>query len=186
MWDSSWPSFNETIPVDIGSSSKNLSWKKKYITLRSVSINDRFSFFRHRFTSLTFDQNIRLSVWHQIIYSHSGDCTRVPWESLTSMVMSLSLVNGSHNWPVIKWFLLCSNSNHCNHMDRIILCGRRDEDPWYLFSAHWFPQVAMEFYISSVEPHLYGRGYAKICVCMTYIYIVYMVAMFKFGIWGQM
>ena len=83
------------------------------------------------------------------------------------MVISLALVNGSHHWPVIKWFLPCSTSDHCNDMDRIVLCGRRDKDPGYLFSAHCFPQVAMEFFISSMDPNLYGRGYAQICVCMT-------------------
>ena len=30
-----------------------------------------------------------------------------------------------------------------------------------------FPQVAMEFCISSMDPHLYGHGYAQICTYMT-------------------
>ena len=93
------------------------------------------------------------------------DCTRAPWESLTSMMISLALVNASHHWPVIKWFVPCSNSDHSNHMDRIVFCGRRDEDPEYLFKALIaFPQVVMEFCISSMDPHLYGHGYARICV----------------------
>ena len=99
-----------------------------FSTLRSVCLNDRFSFSRHRFTSLTFDRQNRLGVRHQDIYSHSVDCTRVPWESLTLMVISFALVNGSHHWPVIKWFLPCSTSDHCNHMDRMALCGTQDED----------------------------------------------------------
>ena len=102
------------------------------------------------------------------MYSHSVDCTRVPWESFTSMVISLALVNGSHHWSVIKWFLPCSTSDHCNHMDIIVLFGRQDEDPGYLFKACIaFPHVAMDFCISSMDPHLYGRGYDQICVCMT-------------------
>ena len=76
-------------------------------------------------------------------------------------------VNGSHHWTVIKWFLTCSTSDHCNHMDRIVPCGRQDEDPGYLFSAHCFPQDAMEFCIASMDPHLYGRCFAQICVCTT-------------------
>ena len=32
----------------------------------------------------------------------------------------------------------------------------------------------------SMDPHLYGRGCSNIFVCITYIYIVYMVAMSKF------
>ena len=86
-----------------------------------TSMKDFFAF-ANRFTSLIFYWKIWLSVRHQIIYSHSGDFTRVPWESLTLMVISLALVNGSHNWPVIKWFLPCLTSIHCKHMDRIILC----------------------------------------------------------------
>ena len=39
-----------------------ISPRNKFSTLRSVCPNDRFSHFRHRFTSLTFDQNIQLSV----------------------------------------------------------------------------------------------------------------------------
>ena len=109
-----------------------------------------FLAFNNRLPSLDSDWNIPLIVRLQLIYSHSWDCTRVPWESLKSMVISLALVNGSHHWPVIKWFLPCSTSNHCNHMDRIILCRRWDEDPRYVFKALIaFPQVTMEFYIST-------------------------------------
>ena len=141
MWDSSWPSFDEIVLVNIRSSSRNQSQKQKFSTLKSVCLNDRFSCSQHRFTSLTFDRQNRLGVRHQDIYSHLVDGTRVPWESLTLMVISLALVNGSHHWPVIKWFLPCLTSDHCNHMDRIVLCGRRDEDPGYLFKrAHCFSQ----------------------------------------------
>ena len=137
-------------------------------TLRFVCINARSSHFRLKFTSLTFDRWIQLSVRHQIIYSHLGDCTRVPWESSTSMVISLALVNGSYHWPVIKWFLSCSMSRPCNRTDRIVLCGRWDKDAGYLLSVHCFPQVTMEFCMSpSMDPHLYVRGCAHIFVCMT-------------------
>ena len=181
MWDSSWPSFDETIPIDISSLSRNQSQKQKLSTLRSVCLNDRFSCSQHRFTSLTFNRKIRLSVQHQIIYSHAGYCTMVLSKSLALMVISIALVNGSHHWPVIKWFLPCQKSRHCNHMDRIVLCGRRDEDPRYLFKALIaFPKIAMEFCIYSMDPHLYGHGYAQICVCMTQIYIVCLVPMSKF------
>ena len=107
--------------------------------MRSICLNDRFSHSRHRFTSLTFDRENRLGVQHMDTYSHLVDCTRVPWESLALMVISLALVNGSHHWLVIKWFLPCSTSDHCNHMDRIVLCGRRDKDHGCLFeSTHRF------------------------------------------------
>ena len=77
---------------------QELVLETKLSTLRSVCLNDRFSRFQQRFTSFTFDWKIRLSFWHQIIYSHSQDCTRLPWESLTLMVISLTLINGSHHW----------------------------------------------------------------------------------------
>ena len=51
-----------------------------------------------------------MSVWHQLIHSHSLECTSVPWESLSSLVISLVFVNGIHQWPVMKWFLPCLTS----------------------------------------------------------------------------
>jgi hypothetical protein len=48
------------------------------------------------FSLSTLDQEISLSVRPQLIDSHSLDCTSVPWESLTLMVISLALVNGIH------------------------------------------------------------------------------------------
>jgi hypothetical protein len=55
-----------------------------------------FFSFDSGFTSLTPDRKIPSSVRLQLIYSHLMDCTTVPWESLTSMVISLTLVNGLH------------------------------------------------------------------------------------------
>ena len=56
-----------------------------------------FLAFDSGFTSLTPDRKIPSDVRHQLIYSHSMDCTMVPWDSLTSMVISLALVNGYIN-----------------------------------------------------------------------------------------
>ena len=53
-----------------------------------------FLAFDSGFTSLTSDRKIPPSVQPHLIDSHSLDCTRVPWESLTSLVISLALVNG--------------------------------------------------------------------------------------------
>ena len=55
-----------------------------------------FLAFDNRFSLLTPDRKIPPSVRSQLIDSHSLDCTSVPWESLTLMVTSLSLVNGIH------------------------------------------------------------------------------------------
>ena len=50
-------------------------------------------------------------------------------------------------------------------MDRLVLCGRWDEDPRHLFKALIaFPQVAMEFCISSMDPHLYSHGCSNLCL----------------------
>jgi hypothetical protein len=52
-----------------------------------------FLTFDSGFTSLTPDRKIPSNVQLQLTHSHSMDCTRVPLESLTSMVISLTLVN---------------------------------------------------------------------------------------------
>ena len=52
-----------------------------------------FLAFDSGFPSLTPNRKIPSYVRLQLIYSHSMDCTRVPWESLTSMLISLALVN---------------------------------------------------------------------------------------------
>jgi hypothetical protein len=56
-----------------------------------------FLAFDSGFSLLTPDREIPPSVQVQLINSHSLDCTRVPWESLTLMVISLTLVNGFIN-----------------------------------------------------------------------------------------
>jgi hypothetical protein len=61
------------------------------------ALMESFLAFNSGFTSLTPDRKIPSDVRHQLIYSHSMDCTMVPWESLTSMVISLALVNGFIN-----------------------------------------------------------------------------------------
>ena len=107
------PPLMRLFPLTSSHHPKKIFLETKLSTLRSVCLNDRFSRSQHRFTSLTFDRQNQLGVRHQDTYSHSVDCTRVPWESLTLMVISLALVNGSHHWSVIKWFLPCSTSDHC-------------------------------------------------------------------------
>jgi hypothetical protein len=49
-----------------------------------------FLTFDSGFTSSTPARNIPLTVRLQLTNSHSMDCTRVPWESLKSMVISLA------------------------------------------------------------------------------------------------
>jgi hypothetical protein len=67
-----------------------------FSTLELACLNGKFLTFDSGFTSLTPDREIPSSVRHQLIYSQSMDCTIVPWESFTLMVISLALVNGIH------------------------------------------------------------------------------------------
>jgi hypothetical protein len=55
-----------------------------------------FFAFDSGFTSLVPAREILSSVRPRLIYSHLFDCTRVPWGSLTSLVISLALVNIFH------------------------------------------------------------------------------------------
>ena len=171
MWDSSGP---PSMRLFLSTSAHNLgiSLRNKFSTLRSVCLNDRFSCSRKMFTSLNFVLKIPLSVRHQNIYSHLVDCTRAPWESLTIRVIFLALVIGSHHWRAIKWFLPCSTSDHCNHMDRIVLCGRWDEYPGCLLeSTHSF--------LPKLRWHILYEVPAWIHICMV-------VAMLKFAsVWHR-
>jgi hypothetical protein len=55
-----------------------------------------FLAFDSGFSLLTLDREILPSVQLHLTNSHSLDCTSVPWESLTLMVISLALINGIH------------------------------------------------------------------------------------------
>ena len=69
-------------------------------------------YFRQQFYIINLWSNDSTNVRPQLIYSHSLECTKVPRESLTLMVISPALVNGLPHWPVIKWFLPCSTPRH--------------------------------------------------------------------------
>ena len=64
--------------------------------LGPTCLNHRLLRFQHVFTSLNLDWNILPSVRPHVLYSHLGGCTKICWESLTSMVISLTLVNNLH------------------------------------------------------------------------------------------
>jgi hypothetical protein len=86
-----------------------------------------------------------MNVRPQLIYSHSLECTRVPWESLTSLVISLALV---------KWFTSMTGNQVVStmfdikssiHMARFVPHRDRDEDPGLgIHSVMCFSQAAME------------------------------------------
>jgi hypothetical protein len=96
MWDTSRPSCDESCSVDFNTLSV-IKTEKLFSTLKLACLNRKFLAFDSGFTSLTPDRGIPSSVRHQLIYSKSMDCTIVPWESLTLMVISLALVNGYIN-----------------------------------------------------------------------------------------
>jgi hypothetical protein len=95
MGDTSRPSCDESCSVDIITLSE-IETYKLFSTLELACLNGKFLAFDSGFTLLTSDRKIPLIVRHQLIYSQLMDCTIVPWESLTSMVISLALVNGIH------------------------------------------------------------------------------------------
>ena len=123
-------------------------------------LNGHLPCFQHDFTSLALDWNISLSVQLQVLYSHSMVCIEIPWESLTSMVISLTLVNILHHWIVIKWFLPCLTSRHCNQMVRFILFRVHLED---LEFAHIFPRLWWSLFESYyTNPLCLGCGHVII------------------------
>ena len=70
------------------------------------------------------------SVRLQVIYSHLTDCTWTSWKSLTSMMIFLALVNGIHQWPVIKWIIPCSTSSPSFTWLRVMSFGMGNWRPW--------------------------------------------------------
>jgi hypothetical protein len=95
MGDTLRPSCDEFCSVDFSTLS-GVKTYKSFSTLKLACLNGKFLTFDSRFTSWTSDQKSPSGVRHQLIYSQSMDCTIVPWESLTLMVISLALVNGIH------------------------------------------------------------------------------------------
>jgi hypothetical protein len=85
-----------------------------------------FLAFDSGFTSLTPDQKILSDVQIQIIHSHSKDCTRVPWESLTYLLTVSSMTGNQVVSTMFDFYT-------CNHMVRFVLLGDEIEYPGYHF-----------------------------------------------------
>jgi hypothetical protein len=110
MGNTSRPSFDESFPIYFN----HHQWiwiRNQLVPWELHASMAGLLAFDNRFTSLTFDWMIPW-MFDFGSFSHSLDCTRVPWESLTSLVISLALVNDLPHWSVIKWFLPCSTSKH--------------------------------------------------------------------------
>jgi hypothetical protein len=93
MGDTSRPSCDEFCSIDFSSLSR-IKTRNYLVPWNLHASMTCFFAFDSGFTSLTPDRKIPSDVRHQLIYSHSMGCTIVPWLSLTSMVISLALVNG--------------------------------------------------------------------------------------------
>ena len=54
-------------------------------------------------------------------------------------------------------------------MDIIVLCGKQDEDPGYILNHSLLSLGCDGIHCMSpsMDPHLYGRGCAQICVHLT-------------------
>jgi hypothetical protein len=95
MWDTLRPSCDESFLVDFNSLS-GIRIRNQLVPWNLHASMVGFLAFDNGFSLLTLDREIPSSVRPHLIDSHSLDCTRVPWESLTLMVISLALVNGIH------------------------------------------------------------------------------------------
>jgi len=96
MGDTPWPSFHEFVPVKFNTLSRSYNYKQISALEPLHTSMVCFLTFDSRFTPLSPDQTISRNVQHHLIDLHLSDCTRVPWESLTLLVISLTLVIGIH------------------------------------------------------------------------------------------
>ena len=77
----------------------------------------------HGNSSMSLDRYILEVARHQHIYSHFARCTWVTWNSLTSLLSCLALVNDIHQWPVIQWLLFMLNIDTFIRMTIIVPSG---------------------------------------------------------------
>jgi len=69
------------------------------------------------------------------------------------MMIFLALVNGIHQWPVIKWILPCSTSSPFIHMVKnYVIFVWEIEDPGMLPIVTFSTQVAMEWLYGHIDP----------------------------------
>ena len=136
-----------------------------------------FISFNSGISSVASDWNISLSVQLQFLYSHSKECTEIIWESLTSIVISLTLVNGIHQWPIIKWFLSCLTSRNLFAWLESYRLGL-EWRPWVVCYSLEYVHI-LRFRWSTIrsydmDPHIIFGGYVQYWVCITWIYFVAM------------
>jgi len=112
MGDTSRPSYNGSLPININSLSRKLTYKLPLVHWGLHTSKESFLNLNNRSSSLNFDQKILYGVWLQLIHSHHMDCTIVPWETLTSSMVSLASLKNLHHWSVIRWCLPCSTPAH--------------------------------------------------------------------------
>lgn len=91
------------------------------------------------FTSLTSDRNIPQIFDFNSFFHISLECTTVPWEPSSLLVISLAFVNSIYQWPVIKQFITCSTSTSFFTLLQLYYLVLR----WIPWVAHLPPQVVI-------------------------------------------
>ncbi len=96
------PPLTWSLPVDFNSLSRKLADRIPSSTLELACPNGKFFALNDKFTSLLFDRVIS-RVFNISSFIHiPWTMLRVPWGPFSLLVVSLTLVNGSHHWLVIK------------------------------------------------------------------------------------
>ena len=122
-----------------------------------------------------------VGVWLQIIYSHLMDCTLTSWKSLSSLVIFLTLVNGIHQWPVIKWFLPCLTSWNLFAWLESYHLGLKWRTWMVRYSPEYVPILRLRWSIiwsHNMDPHCIFGGCVQYWVWITWVYFVCIIAMF--------
>lgn len=112
MGDTSRPYYDRSLPIDISSLSRKLTWKNIFGTLECAYINGNIPRSQQQVLIIRIRPKYFVCVLIQLIYSHRIDYTTIPWDPLTPSVVFLTYVNGLHQWPVMRWCLPCTISSH--------------------------------------------------------------------------
>lgn len=121
MWIHHGPPLTQSLPVDFNSLSEKLVERLPSSTLELACPNGKLFTLDDRFTSLAFDRVISSVFEFSSFIQIPWIVLLVPWEPLSLLVVSLTLVNGPHNWPVIKRLSNMFNFNTSIHMLEFLL-----------------------------------------------------------------
>ena len=108
----------------------------------------------HRNSSISLDRQILQVARHQHIYSHFARCTWVPWNSLTSLVSCLALVNSIHQWLVIQRFRFMLDLDTFIRMTRIVPSGfvAGEDYTFFLMTPSAVAETWLQIYEYTIVP----------------------------------